>query len=108
MIGKGVGYFEKINEIYVHQLFLQILCEMGMLGLFLFLFPITKIVKATVISNLASIYIIPIVLISSILIMLLFSNVYWLSPNFWFLFFLTPYHLKLVSKTDDIFLSRSL
>ena len=25
MIGKGVGYFEKINEIYVHQLFLQIL-----------------------------------------------------------------------------------
>lgn len=94
-IGFGVGYFEKYNQIYAHQLFLQLLCEMGIIGMTLFLIPIVHKIIFIFKAKVDAVSLILIILFCSVLLMLFFSNVYWLLPNFWFLYFLSTRKLKM-------------
>lgn len=90
LVGRGVGFFEKHNDsLYVHQIFLQALCEFGLIGTLLFLLPLfryfIKLVSLPV-NEYRNIYV---AFFCSVIVMLIFSNVYWLVPNFWLIYFLT-------------------
>ena len=91
ILGRGVGYFEMSNEIYSHQFFLQLLCEVGVIGTLIFARPIFAILKTSLFSSLSETQFIPLGLVVSTLLMLQYSNVHWYQPNFWVLFFLYPY-----------------
>lgn len=87
IIGNGVGFFEKYHEgAYVHGIFLELLCEYGLLGMIVMIPLITRfgirMVKTT--GNIRKLFIIILIAISSVL---LFSNSYWLLPSFWFILF---------------------
>lgn len=96
ILGRGVGYFEGIYGIYTHQLFLQLLCEMGIIGLILFTIPLYKLVAYFFSSVTTPDSILLIVLFSVTIVNLLFSSTYWLLPNFWFLYF-SNYHCNHLS-----------
>lgn len=100
--GMGVGYFEKYNNIYVHQLILQILCEIGIIGLIFFIIPLLNKVGFVLKSRANLVSIIMVILISSTLLMLMFSNVYWLLPNFWFLYFFSGKKINRLSINKDL------
>lgn len=87
LFGSGIGHYEFYNGIYSHQFFLQLLCEFGLLGTILFLIPIFKSIKLAFISNFSEEILLVLVLFSNVFVMLLVSNVHWLQPNFWILFF---------------------
>lgn len=87
-LGNGVGYFENHgHSIYVHQFFLQLLCEAGILGMLLFIFPLFQFVKKIVTAPANSFANIYIAYFCFIMTMLMFSNVYWFVPTFWLLYF---------------------
>lgn len=94
IIGNGVGLFEDINNTYVHQIFLEMLCEVGILGSCVFLYPlvhkVVNVFKARVSLD-KSFFLI---YFTYSIVLLLFSNAFWLLPSFWFIFFNT----KLVSE----------
>lgn len=88
LFGHGVGYFEKNNaSAYPHQFFLQILSEFGFIGSIIILIPLfykfrcllkVRVTQSAILFSIYFVY---------SLVMLTFSNSYWLFPTFWFLFF---------------------
>lgn len=87
LLGNGVGYYEQVNDAYVHNIVLQILCEGGIIGSILFFIPIFRIrfIKYYHDINLAVLHII---LLSSTLSLLMFSSTHWLVPTFWLIYFM--------------------
>lgn len=92
-LGWGIGYYENIYNIYSHQFFLQMLCEFGILGSIIFVIPLLKNLRLLFFCKRYSIFIVEIILVCSTLIMLMFSNVYWFVPQFWFLFFMSKNYI---------------
>jgi len=94
IIGHGVGYYELYNNIYVHQIFLQLMCEFGIIGMIVFLFPIYRTLKSLYFSNASYYTIVMIILMTSTLVNLLFSSAHWLVPNFWLMYFFSYRKIK--------------
>ena len=95
-LGYGVGYFEKINGLsYPHQFFLEIMCEFGVLGLFIFFLPILKSFvlafkeKSIILSQFRM------VLLVSSFFPLMFSSSLWLFPLFWVAYFYSIKNTKI-------------
>ena len=88
IMGHGVGYFESLAQgAYVHQFFLEILNEMGCIGLFLMLMPFYKKVKVVFSQRIDASAAFFIAIFSISIFPLLTSSSYWLYPPFWFCFF---------------------
>lgn len=88
IIGHGVGYYEIYNKAYVHQIILQLLCEVGIVGLLIILCPLLNRIIKIILFEVNYYSLVVIVLAASTLVCLSFSNVYWLLPNFWLMFFI--------------------
>lgn len=103
ILGYGVGYFESISGGYVHQIFLQLMCEVGILGMFIFLIPLFINIRQSILLGKYPTCIMCVTVMSVVLIMLQFSNVYWYSYIFWFLYFFTKRHMNdIVSKEIQV------
>lgn len=86
LFGRGIGYFESINGVYTHNLFAQYFIEGGVIYLILPLFIVSiYLIKLFKMkndkSNQENVYFFFIV---SVFIPLMLSNVYWVSPLYWF------------------------
>jgi O-antigen ligase len=93
LFGNGVGYFEKFHsQSYVHEFFLEILCEYGIVG---FIFVLGIMFRYTVRvynDKLSEGKIFSLVLAGISFLLLLYSSSYWLMPQFWyFLFYMITY-----------------
>lgn len=88
-LGGGVGYFESmVGGYYIHNLFLELMCEFGIFGTIIVLYIILKnvlgvffmdrmVVEDKTISALLFLISIP---------LLIFSSTYWVLPSFWLYF----------------------
>ena len=95
LLGYGIGYYEKFNQIYPHQLFLELLCEFGIIGMVLIIFPIIRRGYLIVSKSLNEINPLIVIYLSTLFISLMVSNSFWLVPNFWFIYFYKPAMHKL-------------
>lgn len=89
LFGYGVGYFEsQRNGSYVHNFFLQVLCEFGIVGLVFMLIPIlNNFIKTFFKQEMDSQErTIKIMLFLITMPLLMFSSAYWLLPSFWLYF----------------------
>ena len=95
IFGNGIGYFEKRNNgIYVHEFFLELLCEYGAVGTFIFSVIVICFWLKVFTSRLHIEKIFATILIG-ISSTLLYSSSYWLLPSFWFsIFFVIKYRKK--------------
>lgn len=87
--GHGVGYFESVsNGTYVHNIFWQLMCEVGLIGTIVLLFFIAKDIARTffgkdemgreeVFCSIVFLVTVP---------LLMFSSTHWLLPSFWLYF----------------------
>lgn len=89
LIGRGVGYFESLSGgIYVHNIILELLCEIGIVG--------TICVFALIMGNFVKIFlkkrireqeiVFYIILFLVTVPLLCFSSSYWLLPSYWLYF----------------------
>ena len=88
VLGYGVGYFENANGLsYPHQFFLEIMCEFGLLGLFVFFLPIVKSFVLAFKEDHIILSRFRMVLLVSSFLPLMFSSSLWLFPPFWVAYF---------------------
>lgn len=88
IIGYGVGYFELHNAgLYIHQLFIEIFFDFGLIGLIALCSILVKDVIAYFKSPLSYRKIFHAYLFSISIFVLLISNSFWLLPQFWLYFF---------------------
>ncbi len=88
LFGNGIGYFETVtNGSYVHNIFLQALCEAGVF----FLIPICVIIVKSVFRLIFSAgvmgyvkYLFYVMSVTCGLVSLFYSSVYWILIYFWF------------------------
>lgn len=91
LIGRGVGYFESLSGgIYVHNILLELLCEIGIIG--------TGCVLILLIGNFIKAFlkkrvrkqetVLDIILFLSTVPLLCFSSSYWLLPSYWLYFWI--------------------
>ncbi len=89
VFGWGIGGFEHFNMApdYPHQLFLQILCEMGLIGLIAMMLLLKGGVKKVFMRSerLTKDRAFLFILFMSVIPTLMFSSSYWLLPSFWLL-----------------------
>lgn len=88
-LGGGVGYFESmVGGYYIHNLFLELMCEFGILGTIIVLYIIFKnIMKVLFIDRMAvEDKTISALLFSISIPLLIFSSTYWVLPSFWLYF----------------------
>ena len=89
LVGHGVGYFEKmVNGAYVHNIFLDLLVDFGIIGTLIALYlifyvPMDHMLRER--SKLSTGFVL--FLLCSGELMLNFSSSFWLSPLFWYMFF---------------------
>lgn len=88
IFGTGIGYFEKRTGIaYVHNIFLQSLCEMGIIGFITVTRVIYKNIKIVLYKKNSEIDIFINTLFLMSFFTLLTSGTYWSTPIFWLYFF---------------------
>lgn len=88
IIGYGVGHFENVVKAsYVHQLFLELLLECGIIGMILFLIPIIRLIRKTKNDPDDINYSFKVFLLSCCFLPLMFSASFWLYPPFWYGYF---------------------
>ncbi len=88
IIGHGVGYFENLADgSYVHNLFLEILCEFGLIGLAVIVFKLCSILYRIFLENKRNENLLLFILVDYAVLMLSFSSTLWVVPQFWFLMF---------------------
>ncbi len=88
IMGYGVGHFENVVKAsYVHQLFLELLLECGIVGMILFLIPIIKLIRKTNRDPDDIDYSFKVFILSCCFLPLMFSASFWLYPPFWYGYF---------------------
>lgn len=100
MIGHGIGYFEKMQNTYVHNIFLEILCEYGILGLLSASVIIIANFRALMKGKINQTKILGLLLFCISMPTLFFSNTYWMLPQFWIYFFWTISKYKEMRKKN--------
>lgn len=96
LTGYGIGYFESVSSrVYVHNYFLELLCDFGIIGTFFFVYYIIHNLKDFVVKNKDDKSLFVFVLMSSF-VALMFSNSFWLSPLYWYMFFFVFRHTKMI------------
>lgn len=103
IIGHGVGYFEKMQGSYVHNIFLEILCEYGVIGMIFaggfLIFNFAILIRGEI----SQTKIFGAFLFCISIPMLLFNNTYWLVPQFWIYFFWTSSKYREMRKQTSDF-----
>lgn len=95
IIGQGVTTFESKYNMYAHNIFIQIMCDGGLLYLIAFLYILSLSFKiAFKPSNSIDIRIFIIFLLSGYVVELLFSNYLWRSHGLWLLIGFVVSHYK--------------
>lgn len=87
IIGHGIGKFESLYGAYVHDIFLEIMCEFGVIGLVVLLLFIFYVIKI-IINERQNDETIFIIMIFSLTTSLITSGVYWTTFIFWYYCFL--------------------
>lgn len=81
IFGKGVGYIEKTIGIYSHNIIIQYIIEGGVLYLALVIYILYKLIREIILLKREVL----LIFFVGVFIQLLFSNVYWTNPYFWFI-----------------------
>ncbi len=88
IVGYGVGYFENAaHGSYVHQFFLEVLLECGIVGLIIFLIPIIKYIRRVHSETDDIEYLYGLFILTCCFLPLMFTASFWLFPPFWYGFF---------------------
>lgn len=89
IVGTGIGYFEKrTGTKYVHNIFLEIMCEMGIVGIGMIGTIILKNIRIIFDKKYSAMDICITVIFLMSFFCLLTSGTYWTTPVFWMFFFI--------------------
>lgn len=102
IIGNGVGYYEKMQDSYAHNIVLEILCEFGILGLFVLVWFIAADLRILMKGKITQTKAMGLFFFCISIPMLLFSNSYWLLPQFWIYVFWTIINYRELRKKITI------
>lgn len=101
LLGHGIGYFESVSDgVYAHNIIMELLCEMGVIGAICMMFPLLKNFIKMLFNNCTEMqensFNIFLFLISVPLLM--FSSSYWQLPAFWMYFWFALKDMKIKIK----------
>ena len=94
ILGNGVGYYEKIKGIYVHNILLQVMCELGLIGaigIIVWGYQVFMVLWNKIDTEIS---IFGVAVYTMTYFTLLSSGDYWSTPIFWMSFFFIINHYK--------------